>query len=103
MCSLLFPKDISDYEGWAEYFLSRRRWFFGIVGVTFVLDIGDTLLKGTEYLGTLGAPYAVRTVAAILVCSVGIASNSRKLQAFLALTAVSLQLLFFFGIYDTLV
>lgn len=31
ICSLLFPSDMGDYTGYRDYFLSRRRWFFGLL------------------------------------------------------------------------
>ena len=38
ICTLLFPSDLRDYSGYEEYFLSRRRWFFGFLAATFVAE-----------------------------------------------------------------
>lgn len=32
LCALLFPEDMDDYDGYRDYFLSRRKWFFGLLG-----------------------------------------------------------------------
>jgi hypothetical protein len=50
LCTLLFPSDLKDYSGYEDYFISRRKWFFGILAVTFVADVVDTCLKGSAYL-----------------------------------------------------
>ena len=31
LSALLFPQDLDEYKGYQDYFLSRRRWFFGFV------------------------------------------------------------------------
>src|SRR4030088_320429 len=36
LCSILFPTDMTDYDGFETYFYSRRRWFFGIMALMFV-------------------------------------------------------------------
>lgn len=46
LCVLLNPPSIEDYGGFEEYFISRRRWFFGLLAVTYAVDLIDTLLKG---------------------------------------------------------
>src|SRR5882724_3033688 len=50
LCALLFPDDLGDYDGsYAEYFYSRRKWFFGVLAASFVADIVDTAMKGKQY------------------------------------------------------
>ena len=46
MAALLFPDNIDDYDGYEDFFLRRRHWFFGVVALTFLFDIVDTLIKG---------------------------------------------------------
>lgn len=41
-CALLFPEDIADYSGYQDYFMSRRRWFFGTVAALYAVDIVDS-------------------------------------------------------------
>jgi hypothetical protein len=35
--------------GVVHYFMSRRKWFFGLLAATFLLDLIDTRLKGGSY------------------------------------------------------
>ena len=30
-CALLFPRDLAGYDGFEDYFYSRRKWFFGLL------------------------------------------------------------------------
>lgn len=102
ICAMLFPGDLDGYDGYAGYFLSRRRWFFGLVALTFVLDIGDTLLKGTAYLNALGPLYIARAAIWILACALGALIAERRFQTGLVVVAILAQLGFFFAWYDRL-
>lgn len=102
ICAILFPGTLDGYDGYAEYFLSRRKWLFGLIALTFVLDIGDTLLKGVAYLGALGPVYGLRAVVSIIGCGLGAATVSRRFHAALVLVAIIGQLGFFFAFYDRL-
>ncbi len=76
VCALLFPSDMGDYEGYRDYFLSRRRWFFALLGLAYVLDFGDTLLKGTDYFVSLGPSYPL--IMGVIFVGCGIASWTRN-------------------------
>ena len=39
LCALLFPSDLGDYTGFEDYFLSRRRWFFGCMAASGLVDL----------------------------------------------------------------
>ena len=47
--ALLFP----DYESFRGYFYGRKRWIFLLIVLLFVVDLADTLLKGSAYLACL--------------------------------------------------
>lgn len=61
-CALLFPEDLSDYDGWESYLMSRRGWFFGLLASTNVIDVYDTWLKGAEHFERAGTEYLILTV-----------------------------------------
>src|SRR5262245_14878929 len=61
LSALLFPRQIEEYGGYKQYFLSRRVWFFGFVALTLALDVIDTWIKGGDYLRSLGPEYLART------------------------------------------
>jgi hypothetical protein len=101
ICTLLFPSDLRDYSGYEEYFLSRRRWFFGFLAATFVADVIDTSLKGSIYLHSFGLEYPIRIGVGLAVCLVGILVRNRRIQ--LTLLAVSLlyQITYIVRLYNT--
>ncbi|MDX3883095.1 MULTISPECIES: hypothetical protein [Sphingomonas] len=77
LASLLFPDDLAEYAGYEDYFLSRRRWFFGLFALTFVVDYFDTILKGPARLAQLGPEYEVRLVVGVLLCLAAMATRNR--------------------------
>jgi hypothetical protein len=101
LATLLFPSDLMDYSGYEDYFLSRRRWFFGFLAATFVADVIDTTLKGSAYLHSFGVEYPVRIVGGLVLCCIAMFTRNRRAQ--LTLLAVSLlyQISFIVRLYNT--
>jgi hypothetical protein len=87
LCTFLFPSDLLDYSGYEDYFLSRRRWFFGFLALTFIADIVDTALKGMTYLHSFGIEYPIRIVVNLMICGIGMYTRNRRIQ--LAILAIS--------------
>src|SRR5690606_19869448 len=50
IASLLTPDSIEEYEGYEEFFLQRRKWFFGLFALVAVFDVIDTVIKVPQYL-----------------------------------------------------
>ena len=80
ICALLFPSDLGDYQGYKDYFLSRRRWFFGLMIGVLGIDILDTLAKGRDYFASLGIEYPASQIGLILLCAVGFLSPRERVQ-----------------------
>jgi hypothetical protein len=99
LCTLLFPTDLKDYSGYEDYFLSRRRWFFGFLAATFVADVIDTNLKGVAYVHSFGVEYPIRIAANLILCFVAMFSKNRRIQ--LALLPVSLLYHIYFILRST--
>jgi hypothetical protein len=101
LCTLLFPSDLKDYSGYEDYFLSRRKWFFGFLAATFVADVIDTSLKGSDYLHSFGVEYPIRIAVSLAVCCIAMFTKNRRIQ--LTLLAVSLlyQISFIVRLYST--
>lgn len=59
--ALLFPDDLGDYGDYKTYFFARRGWFYGLLALTNVVDLGDSLLKGMDHFMNLGMEYYVAT------------------------------------------
>jgi len=102
LCVLLFPDDLTDYAGYEDYFLSRRKWFFGILALTFVVDVFDTLLKGADYLRGFGYEYELRITGYLLLCGIAIATRNRLFHLVFMVANIVYQLSWILRLYDTL-
>lgn len=60
ICALLFPDRMDDYDGFADFFHSRRKWFYGLLAVLFLTDLADTALKGAAHFRTFGPLYPLQ-------------------------------------------
>lgn len=92
MAALLFPDNIADYAGWEDLFLRRRHWFFAIFGLTFVLDIVDTVIKGEPYFDTLGIEYLVQVPIGLALAGLAIWTANRRYHLGLVIVHLIYQL-----------
>lgn len=88
LAALLSADNISEYDGYEDFFIKRRRWFFGLFAATFVFDSVDTLIKGAQYWDRFGAAYAIQIPLGLLLCAIAISSTDRRVH----LAAVLLHL-----------
>lgn len=93
ICTLLFPADLGDHPDFKHYFLSRRRWFFGMLGTLLVIDVFDTLSKGRAHFESLGLEYPVMQTALVIVCIVGMITPRPRVQAVLVVLTIGYSLL----------
>ncbi|PVD53145.1 hypothetical protein DC498_06280 [Terrimonas sp.] len=96
---LIFPDEINDYKSYKEYFFSRKKWFFSFLILVFIIDIADTLLKGENYLKSLGNDYILRVSSHILLFLTGIYSYSQKFHYFLVGCLIVYNLVYIFKHY----
>jgi hypothetical protein len=94
LSALLFPADLAGYTGYQDYFLSRRRWFFGIVALTELLDVVDTLIKGEAHFRALGPEYLARIAAFVLLCAIAGSTRNPRLHAVLAVGGILYEISF---------
>lgn len=100
LCVLIFPTTLEDYGGYEEYFISRRRWFFGMLAVTYVVDFLDTLLKGKAYLAALGWEYPVRNAVFVVLCVAAAWTANRRFHAVFVSAGLIYQITWIFRLYD---
>ncbi len=94
LCSVIFPTEISEYDGYGDYFMSRRAWFFGLLIVSLLMDILDTLLKGLPHFLGLGPEYPIRIAVMVGLCLAACFILSRRFHTLFAGGA-----LIYFAIY----
>jgi hypothetical protein len=101
LCTLLFPSDLKDYSGYEDYFLSRRKWFFGFLAATFVADVIDTSLKGSDYLHSFGVEYPIRIAVSLAVCCIAMFTKNRRIQLTLLTVSLLYQISVIVRLYST--
>ena len=101
LCSLLFPANFSGYDGFKDYFYSKRAWFFGVLCFSEVIGWGDTAIKGMEYFASLGPQYVIASSSTIVLSAVAIFSRNEKFHAIFAVAAVAHLVLSGFIDYET--
>ena len=87
ICTILFPSDLGEARDFKLYFLSRRRWFFGMLIALLIVDVIDTLSKGAAHFASLGFEYPLSQATLVLLCLVGIVSRRDRAQAAVAVLA----------------
>lgn len=102
LAALLFPDNIAEYGGYEDFFLKRRHWFFAILGTTFVFDVIDTLIKGTDYFTRLSVDYLVQVPIGLALCIVGWISANRNVQIAVALVHLTYQAYWIVRVYNTM-
>lgn len=100
LCAVLFPLDLNEYSGWREYFESRRAWFFGLLALSFAVDVVDTWLKGLGYLMSLSLEYPVRLGAYLVLFAVAAAVRHRGFQLAFAIGSLLYQVSWILRLYD---
>lgn len=102
LCALLFPDDLKDYEGsYADYFYSRKKWFYGVLAASFIADVVDTLLKGKDYFLQATWEYPVRNSVHVVLCLIAMWITNRKFHAALVIIFILYELSYILRLFDT--
>lgn len=91
LAALLSPDSVSEYDGYEDFFLKRRGWFFGLFAATFVLDTVDTLIKGEAYWNRFGLEYFIQVPLGLVLCAIAIRSVDRRVHISAALLHIAYQ------------
>jgi hypothetical protein len=102
LAALLFPDSMLDYSGYEDFFISRRAWFFGVMALTYLFDVVDTLIKGEAHFERFGNEYLIRTPLFVVLCIAAAWTPNRPFQAaFVAVTLVY-QASWILRLFDTM-
>ena len=100
--ALLFPSDLDDYSGYEDYYYSRRKWLFGLIGLSYIVDLYDTWLKGADHFMSLGMHYRVVIASYVLASGVAILTKNRSFHATFAILVLTHQVYWAFQFWTTL-
>lgn len=99
LCALLFPIDLEGYDGFEDYFYSRRKWFFNLAIVIYLVDLLDTVSKGWAHFWSLGWHYPLSELLTPILFLIAIWTANRRYHATLAVLVLIDQSAFAFVSY----
>jgi hypothetical protein len=102
LCSLFYPDEMSEYDGYRHFFYSRRQWIFTLMTLLFIADVIDTLIKGRDYRSHLGLLYEIRTGVYLLLSVAAIKIRNPRFHAVFAVLAVAMEVVLIFELYLTI-
>lgn len=70
--------------------------------LTFIVDVGDTLAKGTDYFASLGVQYLAAIVAFVTLFGVALATENARFHGAFALAACAYQLSWILRVFGTI-
>jgi hypothetical protein len=100
-CALLFPKEFHEYDGFRDYFYSRRRWFFGLLALWQVIDLADTWLKGAEHFASLGLEYPIGSGVLLVLSLIAVRTCNERFHASYAVLALGYNVSWVLRMFDT--
>lgn len=102
LCTLVLPENIDEYRDWRDYFYARRGWFFGLLAMAYLVDLGDTRVKGAGYFALIGREMLYRDLAFAAFSLVAITTRNATYHAVFALAGLAYQLFFIVRQFEVL-
>ena len=102
LCALLFPVNLERNIDYKDHFYSMRVWLFGLLGLTYVVDVIDSLVKGQEYFLNLGPEYLITSAVQFSLCMAAMWTSNERFHAVFAIGMFAYQVSWALRIYDTL-
>lgn len=102
LCAIIFPDSMEGYADYEEYFYSRRKWFFSVLALAYVVDLGDTWIKGRSYFSSFGPELELRSLVYVILCLVAIATPNRRFHAAFAVGSLLYQISWIIRQFETL-
>lgn len=103
LCVLLMPGNLGEYKSYHNYFFSRKKWFFGALAFSFLLDFVDTYIKGSDYYREhYNWEYPIRNISHITLCVAAMYTSNRKFHASLVLLFLVYELSYIYRLFFNL-
>ena len=102
LCAIIFPDSLDGHRDYREYFFSRRQWFFGLLGLAYVVDLADTWIKGREYFAGFGPELELRSLAYVVLCAIAMITPDRRFHAAFVVTSLAYQVSWIARQFETL-
>ena len=100
LCAILYPDDLKGYDGYEDYFFSRKKWFFSVLAVCFLADIIDTTLKGSDYFLASVPEYYPRIIVHAALCLLAVFIKNKWFQYLLVIAFILYEISFIFRFFN---
>ncbi|SVB01512.1 uncharacterized protein METZ01_LOCUS154366 [marine metagenome] len=90
LSTLLFPEKL--LVTYKEYYFDKRKWIFGILLLSIIIDYFDTLNKGMDYMKSLGFEYQIQVVVFSIMAMIAIRTKNEIYHALFALINFAYQI-----------
>lgn len=102
LCAIIFPESLEGYDGYEAYFMSRRKWFFGLLGLVYAVDLADTWIKGHAYFESFGPELIARNLIYVALCGIATVTPNRRFHAVFAVANLAYQMSWIVRQFETL-
>jgi len=102
LSAILFPDRMDEYKGYEDYFQSRRKWFYGLLALLFIVDLIDSRIKGIEHFQSLGLEYPIRQAAFATCAIVAIFVSDKRYQTAFVTIGLIYQITWILRLFDVL-
>jgi hypothetical protein len=101
---LLFPRDGTPDESvdYKTHYYANHRAFFAIFSIFTVVDIADTLLKGTSHFLALGKPYIISSALYFTGMVTSAVTQNERYHQFYAIFFLVQTIVISFVLFQTL-
>lgn len=100
ICAILYPDDLQGYDGYEDYFFSRKKWFFSLLAICFIADLVDTAIKGFDYFIWANTEYYIRIASHVILCLLGVLINNRSFHKILVVLFILYEITFIFRFFN---
>ena len=90
--SLLYPAEFPPHMDFEAYFYKNQRWFFGLLFLSYAIDVPETYWKSIVHLRDVPTPYVIFLPTLLVIVGTAAFSRNRRVQAALCITSLLLQL-----------
>lgn len=97
--SMLFPSSMTDYNGFKDYFQSRRRTFYTMFALLAVIDLIDTAMKGAQHFEDLGIEYPIQQGIFIALALIALVVHNRTYQIAFVVAALLYKICWIYRLY----
>ncbi|MGY3587543.1 phosphoglycerol transferase MdoB-like AlkP superfamily enzyme [Bradyrhizobium sp. USDA 4341] len=103
LSAMAFPDNVGDHSGLSEYFWDHRNTFYGLILILLLVDVLDTLLKGSSYYHQVyGWYYPIRQGLLIGGTIGALISNSKRYHVLFVAFALVFQVAWIASLFDVI-